>query len=86
MTTPDHTDVYYTAEFIDGPLAGSAEERVLVHGKHDDRVSEVALVDGMESIFRYFAVETRDVAGKLHVHYTFNAPASDPVVSEDENE
>ncbi|MEY4997273.1 MAG: hypothetical protein RLY59_677 [Actinomycetota bacterium] len=28
MTTPDHTDVYFTAEFIDGPLAGTAEERV----------------------------------------------------------
>jgi len=56
MTTADHTDVYYTAEFIDGPLAGTAEERVLVHGKYDDRVSEVALVDGIESIFRYFAM------------------------------
>jgi hypothetical protein len=86
MTTADHTDVYYTAEFIDGPLAGTAEERVLVHGKYDDRVSEVALVDGIESIFRYFAVDTRDVAGKLHVHYSFNAPESDTFVSEDENE
>jgi len=86
MTTADHTDVYYTAEFNDGPLAGTAEERVLVHGKHDDRVSEVALVDGIESIFRYYAVETRDVAGKLHVHYSFNAPESDTFVSEDENE
>ena len=50
MTTPDHTDVYFTAEFIDGPLAGTAEERVLVRGTHDEKLSEVALVDGIESI------------------------------------
>lgn len=86
MTTPDHTDVYFTAEFIDGPLAGSAEERVLVRGTHDERLSEVALVDGIESIFRYKAVDTREVAGKLHVRYTFDLPDSDPFESEDENE
>jgi hypothetical protein len=86
MNTPDHTDVYFTAEFIDGPLAGSAEERVLVRGTHDEKLSQVALVDGIESIFRYFAVDNRMVAGKLHVRYTFNAPASDTFTSEDENE
>ncbi len=86
MTTPDHTDVYFTAEFIDGPLAGTAEERVLVRGTHDEKLSEVALVDGIESIFRYFAVDTREVAGKLHVRYSFNEPASDTFTSEDENE
>ena len=86
MNTPDHTDVYYTAEFIDGPLAGSAEERVLVRGTHDEKLSEVALVDGIESIFRYFAVDTREVAGKLHVRYSFDEPDSDTYVSEDENE
>lgn len=86
MTTSDRTDVYFTAEFIDGPLAGSTEERVLVRGTHDEKLSEVALVDGIESIFRYFAVESREVAGKLHVRYTFNEPASDTFTSEDENE
>jgi hypothetical protein len=86
MTTANHEDVFFTAEFIDGPLAGSAQERVLVRGTHDDRLSEVALVDGIESIFRYFAVDSREVAGKLHVRYSFNEPASDPFESEDENE
>jgi hypothetical protein len=86
MTTQDPTNVYFTAEFIDGPLAGTAEERVLVRGTHDEKLAEVALVDGIESIFRYFAVDSREVAGKLHVRYTFNAPESDTYVSEDENE
>ena len=86
MTTPDHTDVFFTAEFIDGPLAGDTEERVLVHGTNDEKLSVVALVDGIESIFRYTAVESRDLAGKLHVTYTFNEASSDPFESEDENE
>ena len=86
MTTPNHTDVFYTAEFIDGPLAADSEERVLVHGKHDDSVGVVALVDGIESIFRYNAVEQRDIAGKLHVTYSFNEASSDPFESDDENE
>lgn len=86
MTTADHTDVYFTAEFVDGPLAGSAEERVLVRGTHDERLSEVALVDGIESIFRYVAVDTRDVNGKLHVRYSFDLPDSDPFETEAETE
>jgi len=79
-------DVYFTAEFIDGPRAGEAEERVLVHGTHDEKLNVVSLVDGLESIFRYVQVDAREVQGKLHVRYSFNEGASDPFVSEDENE
>jgi len=86
MTTPDHADVYFTAEFIDGPLANTSERRVLVRGTHDERLSMVALVDGMESIFRYVASGTKEVAGSLHVQYSFDQPDSDTYVSEDENE
>lgn len=86
MTTVDHADVYFTAEFIDGPLANTAEERVLIRGTHDERLSVVALVDGIESIFRYVAADNREVAGKLHVRYSFDQPDSDTFISEDENE
>ncbi|CAB4909488.1 MAG: hypothetical protein F2808_07115 [Actinobacteria bacterium] len=86
MTTPNHTDVFFTAEFIDGPLTGDSEERVLVHGTHDEKLSVVALVDGLESIFRYSAVEAREISGKLHVTYSFDQASSDPFESEDENE
>lgn len=86
MTTADHDDVYFTAEFVDGPLANTSERRVLVRGTHDENLSMVALVDGMESIFRYVAAATKEVAGTLHVHYTFDQPDSDTFVSEDENE
>jgi hypothetical protein len=86
MTTANHADVYFTAEFIDGPLANTSERRVLVRGTHDAHLNTVALVDGMESIFRYVAVGTKEVAGTLRVQYSFDAPDSDTFVSEDENE
>ena len=86
MTTADHADVYFTAEFINGPLANTSERRVLVRGTHDERLSMVALVDGMESIFRYVAAGTKEVAGSLHVQYSFDQPDSDTFVSEDEND
>jgi hypothetical protein len=86
MTTANHADVYFTAEFINGPLANTSERRVLVRGTHDERLSMVALVDGMESIFRYVATGTKEVAGSLHVQYSFDQPDSDTFISEDENE
>jgi hypothetical protein len=49
-------------------------------------VGVVALVDGIESIFRYTAVEPREIAGKLHVTYSFNEASSDPFESDEENE
>ncbi|CAB4553353.1 unannotated protein [freshwater metagenome] len=86
MSNSQPHDVFYTAEFVDGPLSGDSQERVLVHGKHDVKLSVVALVDGLESIFRYNELETREIQGKLHVKYTFDAGISDPFESEDENE
>jgi hypothetical protein len=86
MTTADHADVYFTAEFTDGPLANTSERRVLVRGSHDLHLSMVALVDGMESIFRYNATGSKEVAGLLHVQYSFDMPDSDTFLSEDENE
>lgn len=78
MTSPDAANVVYTAEFIDGPLQGQTDSRVLVHGKHDERISMVAAVDGMESLFRYDEIDARDVQGRLHVRYRFDAGDSDP--------
>jgi hypothetical protein len=71
--------VSYTAEFIDGPLDGQTDTRVLVRGEFSPRISMVAAVDGMESLFWYDAVDERDVQGRLHVRYRFDAGDSDPV-------
>ena len=80
------TDTEYVIEYVDGPLAGTAERRLLVRGKHDDTVSAYAAIDGVESQFQYRAVDTREVQGVLHVRYSFDASDSDPFESDPEDD
>ncbi len=84
MTRPDPVNVVYIAEFIDGPLEGHIDSRVLVQGKHARRISMVAAVDSLESLFWYNEVDERDVQGQLRVRYSFDAQDSDPVESNGE--
>jgi hypothetical protein len=86
MTEQREADVEYIVEYIDGPLEGETDRRVLVHGDHDETLNAVAAVDGLESLFRYNAVDSREVAGELHVRYSFDAADSDPVESDDDEE
>lgn len=79
MSTQQPADPEYIVEYIDGPLAGGTERRYLVRGKYDDEVTAVAAVEGLESQFAYNAVDTREINGQLHVRYRFDAPDSDPV-------
>ena len=79
-------NVVYTAEFIDGPLAGQVDTRVLLHGEHEARVSMLAAVEGVETLFWYDEVDTRDVQGRLHVRYRFDAGESDPYLPTGEGE
>ncbi|WP_350349701.1 hypothetical protein ABIQ69_07290 [Agromyces sp. G08B096] len=77
----------YVAEFIDGPLEGEFERRVLVSGEPEERVARVAAIDGLESLFWYDAVERREVDGEVRVRFRFDAGDSDPVeFDQDDNE
>ena len=76
----------YIVEYVDGPLAGTAERRVLVGGRYDDTVSAYAAIDGIESQFEYKVVDTREIQGELHVRYSFDAPDSDPFESDPEDD
>ena len=86
MSGQSTENVIYTAEFVDGPLAGQVDNRVLIHGKHDPRVSMMAAVEGVETLFWYDEVDTRDVQGRLHVRYRFDAGESDPYLPTGEGE
>lgn len=80
------TATEYVVEYVDGPLAGTAERRYLVRGKFDETVSAFAAVDGIESQFQYRAVGSREVQGELHVRYSFDASDSDPYESDPEDD
>ena len=84
MTNPQSENIEYVVEFVDGPLEGQADTRVLVHGEHDKRISMVAAVDSMESLFWYDEIDSREVQGTLHVRYAFDSSDSDPIESNDE--
>ncbi|MGO4102999.1 hypothetical protein AB4Y63_03530 [Leifsonia sp. YAF41] len=86
MTAPDSDSVVYIAEFLDGPLEGQTDSRVLVRGAAEPRISMVAAVDGMESLFWYDKGDQRDVQGRLHVRYSFDPGDSDPVESNHEQD
>ena len=86
MTDSERTDVEYIVDYVDGPLAGESDRRVLIRGKFDDRIGAVAAVEGLESLFWYVAGETREIQGELHVNYSFDAPDSDPVEADPDDE
>ena len=79
------TGAQYVAEFIDGPLEGDFEHRVLIAGKPESRVGMVAAVDGLESLFWYDAVDEHQVNGQLRVRFRFDAGDSDPVEFDEDN-
>lgn len=82
MSDAENANAEYIVEYVDGPLAGQTERRVLIDGRYDERFSAVVAVEGIESLFWYTALESRGVQGEQHVRYTFDAPDSDPI-SED---
>ncbi|SDN89444.1 hypothetical protein SAMN05216368_10839 [Cryobacterium flavum] len=82
MSPDSDTPTLYIAEFIDGPLEGQIDSRALVRGKHAPRISMVAAVGGLESVFWYDEVDERDVSGQLRVRYAFDQGDSDPIDTE----
>lgn len=86
MSETAPSDPEYIVEYADGPLAGTAERRFLVDGKVDERIGAVAAIEGLESLFWYVAGEERTVNGERYVSYHFDAPDSDPVETDKDEE
>lgn len=86
MSDSQAHDPEYIVEYADGPLAGTAERRYLVGGAVDERIGAVAAVEGLETLFWYVAGDERVVNGEKHVSYRFDAPDSDPVEADKDEE
>lgn len=67
----------YVAEFADGPLKGSIEERPAVQGTYEQPLRVLITVDGLPSIQTYDAVGSRMRGEKLWVEYRFAKDRSD---------
>ena len=86
MTDSPATPATYTVEYVDGPLKGQIDQRILIGGDYDKTFGVIALVDGIESNFEYTVVSTRELNGELHVSYSFEPKQSDPFVSDDDSD
>ncbi|WP_223690310.1 hypothetical protein [Leifsonia poae] len=86
MSDAKQSETEYIVEYVDGPLAGTTERRILIDGKIDERIGAVAAVEGLESLFWYVAGEERTVGGEKYVKFRFDAPDSDPVEADHEDE
>ncbi|HEV7182911.1 MAG: hypothetical protein ACHP7F_09915 [Actinomycetales bacterium] len=86
MTDADQTETEYIVEYVDGPLAGTTDRRLLIGGQVDTRIGTVAAIEGLESLFWYVAGDERTLGGEKYVKYHFDAPDSDPVETEKEEE
>ncbi|MEJ3404513.1 hypothetical protein WDJ51_07195 [Rathayibacter sp. YIM 133350] len=84
MATPEAQNSVYVAEFIDGPLEGEVESRVLIDGAYEKRLAMFAAIEGLESTFWYDAIDEREVNDEVHVRYRFDAGDSDSPVSSEE--
>ncbi|SFR67639.1 hypothetical protein SAMN05428970_0246 [Agromyces sp. CF514] len=86
MTDSNSTEAEYLVEYVDGPLAGTTERRALIDGEVEERIASIAAVRGLESIFWYTAGDEREAEDGKVVEYRFDAPDSDPVQSEKDDE
>lgn len=86
MSDAQQKEPEYIVEYVDGPLAGTTERRILIDGAVDERIGAVVAIDGLESVFWYVAGAERTVGGEKYVQYHFDAPDSDPVESDREVE
>jgi hypothetical protein len=76
-STPSAEPDRYVAEYVDGPLAGTTEHRYLIDGQPEERVTQLALVDGTDGLFDYVAGGSRQLNGERYVQFRFDAKDSD---------
>ncbi|WP_426515507.1 hypothetical protein ACPPVQ_12945 [Diaminobutyricibacter sp. McL0618] len=87
MTNPPRAEHEYIVEYVDGPLAGTTDRRLLINGgAPDERIGSVAAIEGLESLFWYVKGAERLVNSEKYVAYHFDAPDSDPVETDKDHE
>ncbi len=79
MTNPPRVEHEYIVEYVDGPLAGTTDRRLLINGgAPDERIGSVAAIEGLESLFWYVKGAERLVNSEKYVAYHFDAPGQRP--------
>jgi hypothetical protein len=72
----------YTAQFLDGPLAGLAESRRLVENDVEDDVHVPVSTEAGTSVVTYHLVESRRSGERWLARYRYDRAASEPTAAE----
>ena len=72
----------YTAQFLDGPLAGRAESRRLVDGRVEDDVHVPVSTEVGTSVVTYHLAQSRRMDDGWRACYPFDRTASEPTAAE----
>ncbi|MGN6203939.1 hypothetical protein [Humibacter sp.] len=72
----------YTAEYLDGPLAGRAESRRLVDGQVEDDVHLPVSTDVGTSVVTYHLAQSRRTDSGRRARYRFDRKGSEPTAAE----
>ena len=79
MSDTTESEPEYIVEYVDGPLAGTDDRRLMIDGEIEPRIAAYAAVQGLESVFWYLAGERTELDGEVRVQYRFDRSDSDPV-------
>lgn len=79
MSDSAHTPKEYIVEYVDGPLEGQTDRRLLIDGKYDEQVTALVNVQGIDTTLWYRALGSRMVVDQQQVRYRFERSESDPV-------
>ena len=72
----------YVAEYVGGPLNGTTEHRYLIDGEPEQRLTQMALLNGSEGMFDYVAGGSRELNGETYVTYSFDQGDSDELAGQ----
>lgn len=69
----------YIVIYFGGPNDGRTDSRISTDGTWDDEITVITAVDGNETMIDYNMASWREVGGRYHVTYTYDAADSEPV-------
>lgn len=74
----------YIVFYEGGPYNGQNDSRISTDGTWEDEITVIVAAEGKETQLVYVSPVAKQVGDQVHVHYTWDAPDSDPLEALDE--
>lgn len=76
----------YVVFYSGGPYDGQVDTRISTDGSWDETITVSVEIDGDNSLLVYGSPTVREVAGRVQVHYTWDAADSEAVADPDDRD